>query len=31
MLMRHYMTQVDYNDRGNSVSMTKVFRNNGKK
>jgi len=32
MLMRHYMTRVDYNDRGNSVSMTKVFRGgNGKK
>jgi serine/threonine-protein kinase RsbW len=32
MLMRHYMTQVDYNERGNSVSMTKVFRGgNGKK
>jgi len=29
MLMRHYMTQVNYNARGNSVSMTKVFRNNG--
>jgi len=31
MLMRHYMTQVAYNERGNSVSMVKVFRNNGKK
>jgi serine/threonine-protein kinase RsbW len=31
MLMRHYMTEVEYNDRGNSVSMCKVFRNNGKK
>ena len=31
MLMRHYMTHVSYNPRGNSVSMTKVFRtNNGK-
>jgi serine/threonine-protein kinase RsbW len=30
MLMRHYMTEVRYNERGNSVSMTKVFRNNGK-
>jgi serine/threonine-protein kinase RsbW len=30
MLMRHYMTRVDYNERGNGVSMTKVFRNNGK-
>jgi serine/threonine-protein kinase RsbW len=27
MLMRHYMTQVDYNDKGNSVDMVKVFRN----
>ena len=31
MLMRHYMTEVEYNATGNSVSMTKVFRNNGKK
>jgi len=31
MLMRHYMTEVVYNNRGNSVSMTKVFRTNGKK
>jgi serine/threonine-protein kinase RsbW len=32
MLMRHYMTAVAYNARGNSVSMSKVFRNvNGKK
>jgi serine/threonine-protein kinase RsbW len=31
MLMRHYMTEVEYNAAGNSVSMTKVFRNNGKK
>jgi serine/threonine-protein kinase RsbW len=31
MLMRHYMTEVAYNERGNGVSMTKVFRNNGKK
>jgi serine/threonine-protein kinase RsbW len=31
MLMRHYMTEVAYNDRGNSVTMVKVFRNNGKK
>lgn len=29
MLMRHYMTQVDYNDRGNSVAMSKV-RNGSK-
>ena len=27
MLMRHYMTEVNYNDRGNSVLMCKVFRN----
>ena len=31
MLMRHYMSEVAYNDRGNSVSMAKVFRSNGKK
>jgi len=31
MLMRHYMTEVVYNSRGNAVSMTKVFKNNGKK
>ena len=31
MLMRHYMTEVNYNTSGNSVYMTKVFRNNGKK
>ena len=31
MLMRHYMTEVSYNERGNGVSMAKVFRNNGKK
>jgi serine/threonine-protein kinase RsbW len=30
MLMRHYMTEVKYNDRGNSVWMAKTF-NNGKK
>jgi serine/threonine-protein kinase RsbW len=30
MLMRHYMTEVNYNPKGNSVSMLKVFRNNGK-
>ena len=29
MLMRHYMSEVAYNDRGNSVIMAKVFRNNG--
>lgn len=26
MLMRHYMTEVRYNDRGNAVTMVKVFR-----
>jgi len=34
MLMRHYMTEVQYNRRGNSVSMTKLRRDchcNGKK
>jgi len=31
MLMRHYMSEVQYNDRGNSVSMVKVFKLNGKK
>lgn len=31
MLMRHYMTEVEYNASGNSVSMAKVFRGNGKK
>jgi serine/threonine-protein kinase RsbW len=30
MLMRHYMTQVDFGPRGNSVRMSKVARN-GKK
>jgi serine/threonine-protein kinase RsbW len=35
MLMRHYMTEVAFNERGNRVTMSKVFRagpgNNGKK
>ncbi len=32
MLMRHYMTEVAYNDRGNGVTLRKVFRGgNGKK
>jgi len=35
MLMRHYMTEVAFNERGNSVAMSKVFRaspaSNGKK
>jgi len=26
LLMRRYMTEVKYNDRGNSVEMTKVFK-----
>jgi serine/threonine-protein kinase RsbW len=26
MLMRHYMTEVNYNERGNSVFMAKVFK-----
>jgi serine/threonine-protein kinase RsbW len=30
MLMRHYMTEVTYNDRGNAVAMVKVFRNGTK-
>ena len=35
MLMRHYMTEVAYSERGNTVTMSKIFRanssNNGKK
>ncbi|HTU89026.1 MAG TPA: ATP-binding protein [Gemmataceae bacterium] len=33
MLMRHYMTEVAFNERGNGVTMSKVFRTggNGKK
>ncbi len=32
MLMRHYMSEVNYNETGNSVLMSKVFRGaNGKK
>lgn len=33
MLMRHYMTEVTFSERGNSVIMSKVFRSggNGKK
>jgi serine/threonine-protein kinase RsbW len=31
MLMRYYMTEVQYNETGNSVLMAKVFKNNGKK
>jgi serine/threonine-protein kinase RsbW len=30
MLMRHYMTEVEYQGRGNSVSMKKSFRPNDK-
>jgi serine/threonine-protein kinase RsbW len=30
MLMRYYMTEVAYSDRGNSVEMAKVFHVNGK-
>ena len=30
MLMRHYMSEVHFNERGNSVTMAKVLRN-GKK
>ena len=26
MLMRHYMTEVSFKERGNRVAMTKVFR-----
>jgi serine/threonine-protein kinase RsbW len=29
MLMRHYMSEVAYNPRGNGVSMCRVFRTNG--
>src|SRR5438552_3938665 len=31
MLIKHYMTEVEYNQRGNAVTMAKVFRSNGKK
>lgn len=31
MLIKHYMTEVQYNQRGNSVSMAKVFKQNGRK
>jgi len=31
MLMRHYMTEVAYSGRGNSVIMRKDFRSNGKR
>ena len=31
MLMRHYMSEVVYSTRGNSVRMVKVFKTKGKK
>ena len=31
MLMNYYMTEVTYNDRGNSVLLSKTFRINGQK
>jgi serine/threonine-protein kinase RsbW len=31
MLMRHYMSEVAYNSRGNGVTMSRVFRVNGRK
>lgn len=31
MLMRHYMSDVAYNERGNGVIMSKIFRTNGRK
>jgi serine/threonine-protein kinase RsbW len=31
MLMRHYMSEVAYNPRGNGVTMSRVFRANGRK
>jgi serine/threonine-protein kinase RsbW len=31
MLMRHYMSEVAYNSRGNGVTMCRVFRANGRK
>lgn len=30
MLMKYYMSEVNYNDRGNSVTMAKLFMQNGK-
>jgi serine/threonine-protein kinase RsbW len=30
MLMRYYMNEVSFNERGNAVSMRKHFRSNGK-
>jgi serine/threonine-protein kinase RsbW len=31
MLMRHYMSEVAYNSRGNGVTMCRIFRSNGHK
>jgi serine/threonine-protein kinase RsbW len=31
MLIKHYMTEVRYNERGNSVVLSKVYKLNGKK
>lgn len=31
MLMKYYMSEVEYNSRGNSVTMAKLFSVNGKK
>ena len=31
MLMRHYMSEVAYNSRGNGVTLCRVFRTNGNK
>jgi serine/threonine-protein kinase RsbW len=31
MLMRHYMNEVAYSERGNTVTMSKVFRPNSRK
>src|SRR4051812_47192971 len=31
MLIKHYMTEVNYTERGNSVTMAKVYKVNGKK
>jgi len=31
LLMRHYMSEINYSSRGNCVTMAKNFRNNGDK
>ena len=31
MLMRHYMSEVAYNSRGNGVTMCRIFKANGRK